>query len=76
MIVNIVNAAQSIYQSFNFFVLFFTNKLFAQELKSIILRGRADTGSIATNSRNGVTRNDQSSRRNTLRKSTLKTFDA
>lgn len=35
LIVNIINAAQSVYQAFNFVVLYISNKLFAAEVKSI-----------------------------------------
>lgn len=55
MIVNIINAAQSIYQSFNFFVLFYSNKLFAQEAKSFFFRLRLKFLSKAPISGNGHT---------------------
>ena len=40
MIINLLNAIQFTYPASNFFILFFTNKLFAQEIKSAFSRIR------------------------------------
>lgn len=77
MIVNIVNAFQSIYQSCNFFVLYFTNKLFAKELKILLSGMRSNEISMTSRSINNINTRDDSTfgRANALRKSTIKTIE-
>lgn len=79
MVVNIVNAVQSIYQSCNFFVLYFTNKLFAKELKILLSGMRLNEISMTSRSinNNNNTRDDSTfARVNTLRKSTIKAIES
>lgn len=48
MLINLINAFQFSYPAFNFFILFFSNKLFAEEVKTLIFRLRNNAISVAT----------------------------
>lgn len=61
LIINIVNAIQSIYQSFNFLILYFSNKLFAAEVNQMLLRVNQSLGSWATKTNIGKTNNTKDS---------------
>lgn len=68
MITNIIDAVQFAYPSFHIFILFFSNKQFAQEVKEMILRiksSRVRTSSILGN-KNSSSLNDR--RRSTLQR--------
>lgn len=49
MIVNLVNGIQYSYPAFHFFILYFTNKLFAKEVKHLWLGSTKKTNSSTNN---------------------------
>ena len=52
MVINLVDAVLFSYPAFNFFILFFSNKLFSQEVRSLIALGRQTSISAATQQSN------------------------
>lgn len=56
MAINLINAIQFTYPAFNFFILFFTNKLFEQKVKSLFSGIRINTR--VTNSNQLAPRNE------------------
>lgn len=50
MIMNIINIVQMSYQTFNFFILFFSNRLFSEEVKTHFFKITNGSHTVITNS--------------------------
>ena len=71
MIVNLLNGFQATYQAFNFFNLYFSNKLFAKEVKSLFNDLGVRFGLRTQNSKIDLTAGPSGKRNNMLKSNNI-----